>query len=248
MAALACTVIPGWSAINIPLESALREGGVRLSLSRRAGRTRNVFILAQAAVTVVLLATASLFVLSYRSMMSAGTGFENRDALSMNLQLRGPGLFSSQGFDPDARRLFYGDLLRRLRASPGVISAAAVLLRPLEGTVGWDIPYEFEFEAGGKDKRVLPKINYEVVTPDYFRTVGTSLVEGRDFDDHDSATSEPVVIISRTPAGRVRLAGHSPLGSRVRLGSGTRWNKVVGICADARYRSITQPGDDIYCL
>jgi len=246
LAALVCTVIPGWSAANLPMESALREGGVRLSPSRRGGRTRNFFILVQAAVTVILLAMASLLVISYRSMMSAGTGFENRDALSMNLQLRGPGLFSSRGFDSESRRLFYANLLSKLRAAPGVTSAAAVLLRPLEGTVGWDVPYEFEFQAGGEDKRVLPKINYEVVTPGYFRTVGTALLEGRDFDDHDSATAEPVVVISKTLAQSVRLAGHAALGSRIRLGSGARWNRVVGICSDARYRSITLAGDDIY--
>ena len=76
----------------------------------------------------------------------------------MNLQLRGPGLFSAQAFDLKSRRSFYRQLLDRLREAPGVTSAAAVLLRPLEGTIGWDVPYEFEFEAGGKADRVLPKV------------------------------------------------------------------------------------------
>jgi putative ABC transport system permease protein len=247
LAAVGCTVIPGWSATRMHLESALREGSARSSSSRRAGRTRSIFIVAQAAVTVVLLAMASLLVLSYRSMMSADTGFANRDALSMNLQLRGPGMLPGQRFDPKSRRSFYTRLLNRLREGPGVTSAAAVLLRPLEGTIGWDVSYEFEFEAGGKDSRVLPKTNYEVVTPDYFKTVGTSLLEGRDFDDHDSEEGEPVVIISRTLAQRIRAAGHSPLGHRLRLGLGPpRWSQVVGVCSDARYRSITQRGADIF--
>jgi putative ABC transport system permease protein len=229
------------------LEPALRESGARSSLSRRAGGTRNVFILAQAAVTVVLLAMASLLMLSYRSMMSADTGFANRDALSMNLQLRGPGMFSGQEFDPKSRRSLYTRLLSRLRDAPGVTSAAAVLLRPLEGTIGWDVPYEFAFEAGGKDRRVLPKANYEVVTPDYFKTVGTPLLEGRDFDDHDSAEGEPVVIISRTVAERIRAVGRPPLGYRLHLGLGPRrWSKVIGVCSDARYRSLTQRGADIF--
>ena len=247
LATIGCTAISGWSATRVNLESALREGGARSSLSRRGVRTRSAFILAQAAVTVILLAIASLLVLSYRSMMSADIGFANRDALSMNLQLRGPGLFSGQGCDPKSRRLFYTGLLNRLREAPGVTSAAAVLLRPLEGTIGWDVRYEFEFEAGAKDSRVLPKANYEVVTPDYFKTVGTPLLEGRDFDDHDSDTGEPVVIISRTLAERIRAAGHSALGHRLFLGLGpARGSKVVGVCADARYRSITRRGADIF--
>ena len=60
---------------------------------------------------------------------------------------------------------------------------------------------------------MLPKANYEVVTPDYFKTVGTPLLEGRDFDDHDSEDGEPVAIISQSLAQRIRAAGHSPLGS-----------------------------------
>jgi len=247
LSALACALMPGWTATRMHLESALRDGGARSSWSRRAGRTRRVFILAQAAVTVMLLAVACLLVLSYRSMISADTGFANHDAVSMNLQLRGPGTFSGQAFDLKSRRSFYAQLLKRLRDAPSVTSAAAVLLRPLEGTIGWDVPYEFEFEAGVKNGQVLPKANYEVVTPDYFKTVGTPLLEGRDFDDHDSDDGEPVVIVSRSLAERIRASGHAPVGHRLRLGLGpARWSKVIGIAADARYRSITQTGNDIF--
>jgi len=247
LAAVACTVIPGWSATRMHLEAALREGGARASLSRRAGRTRNLFILGQAAVTIILLAMASLLVLSYRSMMSADTGFSNRDAVSMNLQLRGPGMFSGQAFDAKFRRAFYTELLNRLRKAPGVSSAAAILLRPLEGAIGWDVPFEFEFEAGGKNSRVLPKANYEVVTPGYFKTVGTAVLEGRDFDDHDSEEGERVAIVSGALAQRIRAAGHEAVGHRLRLGSGDApWVRIVGVAADARYRSITQTGADIF--
>jgi putative ABC transport system permease protein len=236
LAAIACTVVPGWAATRS-----------RSSLLRRTPGTKSAFILAQAAVTVMLLALASLLVLSYRAMLSADIGFANHDAVSMNLQLRGPGLFGAQGFDSKFRRAFYSQLLDRLRQAPGVSSAAAILLRPLEGTIGWDVSYEFEFEARGKDGRVLPKTNYEVVTPDYFKTVGTALLEGRDFTEHDSEDGEPVAVISQSLARRIRAAGRSPLGSRIRLGlNGPVWSKVIGICADARYRSITQKGSDIF--
>ncbi len=215
-------------------------------MSHRTGRTRDMFILAQAAVTVVLLAVAALLVLSYRSMMS-DTGFAGRDALTMEVQLRGPGLFPAQSFDEKSKHAFYARLLNRLREAPGVTSAAAILMRPLEGPIGWDAPYEFEFEAGSKDGKALPKVNYEVVTPGYFETVGTPLLEGRDFDDHDSEDGEPVVIISQTLADRIRAAGHLPLGHRLGLGLGlARWREVVGIVSDARYRNITRSGAAIF--
>ena len=102
-------------------------------------------------------------------------------------------------------------------------------------------------KPAGKEGRVLPKTNYEVVTPDYFKTVGTALLEGRDFNEHDSEDGEPVAIISQALAERIRAGGRSPLGSRIRLGlNGPHWSKVIGICADARYRSITQKGADIF--
>jgi putative ABC transport system permease protein len=246
LAMAGCAVLPGWASTRMHVESALREAGGRMSLSRRGARTRSMFVLVQTSVTVILLAMASLLLLSYRSMMSADIGFANRDTVSMNLQLRGPGLFAGQAFDASSRRMFYSRLLNRLRESASVTSAAAVLTRPLEGPIGWDVSYAFGFE-GAASNRVLPKANYEVITPDYFKTVGTALIEGRDFDEHDTQGGEAVVIISQKLAQRIRAAGFSPVGYRLHIGLGSRdGNKVVGVAADARYRNITQPGADVY--
>ena len=94
---------------------------------------------------------------------------------------------------------------------------------------------------------MLPKANYEVVTPDYFKTVGTAIVEGRDFDEHDAEAGDPVMIISQGLAQRIRDAGFSPLGYRLHLGLGSaKGNKVVGVVSDARYRNITQRGADMF--
>ncbi len=245
LASIACSVLPGWFATRTSIEAALREGG-RGSISRNGRRAQSAFILAQAAVTVVLLVMATFLVASYHSMMTADIGFANRDALSMNLALRGPGLFSGQAITSQSRRAFYARLLDRLREAPGVTSAAAVLVRPLEGPIGWDRSYQFEFESGAALDRELPKANYEVVTPGYFQTVGTALLEGRDFNDHDAENGEGVVIVNRSLAQRIRQAGYDPVGHRVRLGGDESWLKVIGVCADARYRSVTQAGADVF--
>ena len=251
LAAVACSLLPGWLVARTNLEVALRESGARTSMPRAGKSAQSAFLFAQAALTVVLLAMAVWLVESYRAMMHADLGFANRDTLSMNLMLRGPGLFSAQAYDAKSRRAFYTQLLDRLRAAPGVTSAAAVLLRPLEGTIGWDVAYQFEFEAGAGtgagDSRELPKANYEVVTPGYFQTVGTALIEGRDFNDGDQEGGAGVAIISRALAQRIRRAGHLPVGHRVRLGMGPPvWLKVIGVSADARYRSVTQTGADLF--
>ena len=247
LAAVVCSTVPAFSAGQMKLETALREGGVRSSISHRAQSTRNMFILAQGAVTVALLVMSVLLVVSYRSLTSTDPGFANRDTATMEVLLRGPGLFGAQAFDKESRQAFYSRLLDRLRQTPGVTSAAAILMRPLEGPVGWDIAYELEFESGTGAGSVLPKGNYEVVTPGYFETVGTPLLEGRDFDEYDSGDGEPVIIISRKLAERIRASGYDPIGHRVRLFRGSPiWRKVVGVCADARYRNITQSGVDIF--
>ena len=246
LVAMACALTSGLLVTRIAVGSALRDAGGRTSVSRRTERVRWLFVATQAATTVGLLTLAVLLVQSYRSLMGAESGFANRDAVSMNLQLRGPNVLSGRAFTTEYRRSFYRRLLDRVRDSPGVTSAAAILLRPLEGSVGWDVPYEFEFESGGPD-RVLPKANYEVITPGYFETVGTPLLEGRDFSERDTERTPPVMIVSRPLAERIRASGHSPLGHRLRLGvSPVRWHTVVGVAAAARYRGITQSGADMF--
>jgi putative ABC transport system permease protein len=232
VAALACAVMASWPA-------------TRESKRRKAAGSRNAFVVAQSAATAMLLAMAALLTSSYHSIVSEDTGFANRDALTMNLALRGPGLFAGSAFDRKSRETFYARLLTELRSAPGVTSAAAVLVRPLEGTIGWDRSYLFAFERGTTGGRSLPKANYEVVTPGYFATVGTQLLEGRDFDEHDTAEHQPVIIISRALAERIRAAGFTPLGSSVSL-EPDDWRKVVGVSADARYRGVTQPLADVF--
>jgi len=241
LAAIVCSILPGWFISRTNLEAVLRSGGVRSSLSRTGGRTQSAFVFAQAATTVTLLVMAGLLVISYRSMMTADTGFANHDALSMNLVLRGAN-------DPKARHAFYARLLDSLRAAPGVTSASAVLLRPFEGTIGWDAQYQLELEGNREPNREPAQANFEVIAPGYFQTIGTPLLEGRDFSEHDSEGAESVVIIGNSLAQRIRNAGRNPIGHRLRIGraSNGSWMKVVGVCASARYRSVTESGDDIF--
>lgn len=211
---------------------------LRPSQARTSQRLQAVFVFAQTALTVAILAVGLLIAISYRAMLSTDTGFANRDTLTMNLALRGPEV------DPAARRRFYFDLLSRLRAAPEVSSAAAVLLRPFEGPVGWDSEYSFEFEGGQRDPHLLTKANFEVITPRYFGTVGTALLAGRDFTEQDADESERVLIISESLAARARAAGYDPIGQRLRVFGA--WRKVVGIVADSRYRRVVEKADDVY--
>ncbi len=218
-AAVACSVLPGWFASRASVDAALREGSARASISGAGKRIQGAFILTQAAVTVLLLTMAAMLVLSYRSMMTADIGFAHRDALSINLSLRGPGLFAGQAYDAKTRRAFYTRLLDRLREAPGVTSAAAVLLRPLEGGIGWDAPYQFEFQAGNKNDRELPKANYEVVTPGYFQNCRHGFAGRPRLQRSGHGGRRGRCHRQRFAGGADTARGHAPIGYRMRLGA-----------------------------
>jgi putative ABC transport system permease protein len=237
-AAAACLVGPASLLYSGSLDSLLREGGARSTGARTVRRLQGAFLTVQSALTVAILAAGLLLFVSYGAVIRTDLGFAHRDTLTMNLAFYGPQV------DPPKRRTYYQNLLDRLRASPEVTSAAAVLLRPMEGPIGWDTEYSFEFEAGMRDPHQLTKANFEVVTPGYFETMGTPLLEGRDFTERDTEREPLVVIISRSLAARIRAAGHEPLGQRLHTFGALR--KVVGVAANARYRRIVQPLDDVY--
>lgn len=242
LAALVCSFAPAWLITRLDLDALLRESSQRTAGSRAGARLQRVFIVAQTAATVLLLSVCVLLVVSYRAMLRTDTGFANQDALTINLAIRGAGA------TPESRDAFYTQLLAKLRDTPGIAAAGAVLLRPFEGNVGWDLRYEFDFESGRHRNEELPSANYEVVTPGYLGAVGTPLLEGRDFRLTDTEKAQPVVIISGDLARQLRKAGHNPLGLRLRFGRRPDdvWWKVIGVAAEARYRRVTETGTDLY--
>jgi predicted permease len=241
VATLACSLLSMWLAVRLNPATVLREGGSRLTVGRTGRRIQGVFTLIQAAVTVVLLAAASLIGISLQGLVSENIGFTNRDAITMNLALRG------RHFSASDRDTFYTTLLDRLRQYPNVSSAGAMLLGPLQGSIGWDIPYDLDVDSG-KPEQELPMANFQVVTPGYFETVGTPLLEGRDFSSGDNETTERVAVIGRNLAELIRKNGAEPLGSRLRLWKqlqGSTW-RVVGVVADTRQRGVARATDDVY--
>ncbi len=241
LAAVACSAAPTLVATRLNLEMALREGTPRLSHSRHSNRMQIGFIVAQTATSVVLLVASVLVVISVRAMLRTDTGFSHPDAVTMNLALRGP------QSDEAKRRLFYTNLLSRLRESLVVTAAGAVLVRPLEGSIGWDMTYRSEFDTPRSTEQ-LPTSNFEVITPGYFQAVGTPIVAGRDFTEHDRENAPNAVIISSGLAQRMRRAGHEPVGTRIRFGrrDDGEWWTIVGVTGNTRYRGITTRDEDVY--
>ena len=149
----------------------------------------------------------------------------------------------------EEQRAYVEELLRRLRNLPGVEAAAAVTLRPLWGTVGMDWPFTIEGQSAAEAER-NPLVNFETVTPDYFRVMRMALRSGRAFEDGDREGRPGVVIVSRALARRY-WPGQDPIGKRLKIPLPPteyhdRWLTVVGVADDARYRELTATRLDLY--
>jgi putative ABC transport system permease protein len=150
--------------------------------------------------------------------------------------------------DP-AWRSFYERILDGVHDLPGVESAAIVTLRPLWGTVGMDWPSTIEGQSKEEAGR-NPLLNLETVSPDYFKTMGIPVRQGRSFIPADAAGQPGVVVVSESLARRY-WSGQDAVGKRLKIPlPGTpyndQWLSIVGVVGDARYRELSAARLDLY--
>jgi len=200
---------------------------MRSAGSRAHTALRRWSIAGEVAVSALLLVGAGLLLHSFARLAGVDPGFRSERLLTFRVTTEIP--------DQPARRLLYSQILDRVRALPGVESAAAILIRPLSGTVGWDTAYGAE-DQSPEQRKANPNGNYEAISPGYFRTMGIRLLAGRDFTGADIDTAPGVAIVDETTARRLWPGGNA-VGRRIRVG-GERaaWLTVVGVAAQVRYR------------
>lgn len=219
-------LLPAWQATRPSLVPALKgesAGGAPKSRATRA------LVVAQMALSVILLVSAGLFLVNLRSAEVLDKGFatENRLVASLN-----PGL---QGYGRPEAEAFYERLLERLRANPQVKSAALMSVAPLSlgsSDRGISVPGYVPRQGEGMS------IHYSQISPGYFEAMGIPIIKGRAFFGTDSATSMLAVIVNQKFADRF-WPGQDPLGRTVRLGTKEpRDFTVVGVTPTGKYRSI----------
>ncbi|MGA9774088.1 MAG: ABC transporter permease [Blastocatellia bacterium] len=236
-------LFPALAAAKINLNETLSEGSSKLSGERTGKRLRSALIVAEVALTIVLLSGATLILRSFVNLNRVNLGFDPQNVLTMQLNPKG-----AKYGQPTARREFYRQLIDRLEAQPGVIAASAVLIRPMEGPVGWDMPFTLEGQSVAEaQKNIVP--NFEAVTAHYFRTFRIPVKAGREFTDQDTDQSPLSVIISETMAKSLFADGVDPLGKRIKLGTSSPdspWRVIVGIAGDVRYRELQDVRFDLY--
>jgi len=220
--------LPALRATRPDLTGALKGEGVTIGLKERRFSLRNVLVVAQVALSLVLLISAGLFLRTVQKAQAADLGIRKSDAVVATLNL------AVQGYDEPRGRALFRELLTRVRALPGVEHAALAFPVPLEFDASlYEVIVEGREAPPEKEKIGMMGT---LISPGYFATAGTPIVGGRDFSEHDNANSERVVIVNET-AARTYWPGQSPLGRRIYLSSrDSQPLTVVGIARDGKYR------------
>jgi putative ABC transport system permease protein len=225
-------LVPAFHSTKASLPGTLKEGGRGALTSRSGSHMRGALVIGEMALAVMLLAGAGLLIRSFTKLASVDPGFQAEQALTFELSL------PDSRYEEQPQQIgFFDQLIPRLRAIPGVRSAAAVMLLPLAGS-----KFVLSFEVAGRPPvppSQQPAMETRVATPDYFATIGIPLRRGRLFTDHDWAGGPPVVLITES-AAREHFPNQDPLGKRITLGWGRgkgtprAGGEVVGIVGDVK--------------
>jgi putative ABC transport system permease protein len=227
------------------LGEALKEGSRSAAEGRRGGRLREVLLVGEVALALVLLAGAGLLVRSFLRVLAERRGFDVDPVLTQTLRLP---RFSYP--DAGAQTAFYRRVLERAGALPGVVAVGGIDDLPL--TPDRDSE-SFAIEGG---EPLQPDRSQDAqtrsVTPGYFAAMGTPVLRGRAFTAADSSSAPPVVLINRTLARRFFGDPEvvDPVGRRLTFASGASspsWRTIVGVVGDVRDLGLATPPDlEIY--
>jgi predicted permease len=225
-------IVPAWRTSQPELASALRAGG--RGDSEPSARLRNTLVVAQLALSLVLLIGAGLLLRSVRNAQGAEPGYDTANVLVMSLNV------ARVGYQPERGQRFYDDLVDEVRAVPGVRSVALALTIPIAHyPSGQGVRLSDEPPVPGRRPLVL---RYNTVTPDYFSTLGMPIVRGRGFTDADRADGDAVIVVNQRLAELV-WPGEDPIGKSLYdpTVDGLVPMEVVGLVRDARMRSLRTP-------
>ncbi len=228
-------ILPALRASRVDLNEVLKEGARGAGAGAGHHRTRRLLIVAEVALSLVLLVGAGLLIRSYQRIAAANPGFNARNVLSLRMSL------PAVRYDtPESVISFYQRLDQRIRALPGVETVGTSYLLPLSSvSLGWEpISIEGYIPQPGEDL-IISRTGY--VSADYFQTMGIALLKGRYFNEHDRKGEQEVTIVDNNLAERF-WPGQDPLGKRIRQGQSGPWRVVVGVVRDQReYSQDSEP-------
>jgi predicted permease len=224
---------PALRATHLSPVNAMRAGGRGTTAGRERFGLRRALVATQVALSLVLLVGALLFVRSLRNLVTTHAGFQAEGVLEVNLDLSRP------AYSKERLRVVNRELLDRLSSRPGVVSVAQVWFTPISGS-GWNNNIGVDgapAEASGKESF------FNSIGPGYFRTMGTALIAGRDFNDRDTLTSPAVAIVNQTFASKF-FGGANPVGRTFRreaeAGKQEPFYQIVGLVENTKYYELRE--------
>lgn len=229
-------IAPAFRSSRLDLSQSLKDGGRGQTASR--GRLRGGLLVAQVALTVVLLVGAGLFLRSLRDAQGVDLGFDPDRVVMLSVDL------GEIGLDRAAREATYRRLFERVRAYPGVERAALSMGLPFWATFATDV------RVHGVDSLPVGREGgpyYIMATPEYFETAGLRLLSGRTFTDADGPGSAKVAVINEAFARRV-FAGRDPVGEYLYIGGDSVQARIVGVVQNAVNGSVTDLDVLLYYL
>jgi putative ABC transport system permease protein len=222
-------LLPALQASRPRLQESLKENG-RTTEGKEKKRLSAALVVAEVALALVLLCGTGLLFKSLMRLQEVELGFQPGNLLVMQLNLR-----DTRYPDSEEQAAFVREATERVGRLPGVTSAATVLALPFSGTAA-TLRYAVEGQPAGPDDDY--SLEYQVVTPGYFQTMGIPLLRGQLLDERDDADAPPAIIINETLARRHWPAA-DPIGQPISLGGGSF--EIVGVVGDVRHFAYDRP-------
>ncbi len=223
---------------------ALKQGSGRSTASRGRRRLRAGLVMAQVAVSFMLLIGAGLMIRSFAKLQQVNPGFTTDHLLTMRLSPNFSKYTATRQFI-----VLSQTILSRMQSVGGVQSAALASNFPFNPRGIVNGPGSVGFEIEGKPisrGELAPLVDTTVVSSDYFQTIRQPLIQGRAFTDHDDANAPLVCVINQTMA-RHRWRSEDAIDKRITFDKGQHWIKIVGVIGDAREYGLARPmADEIY--
>jgi predicted permease len=222
-------LVPALQARDIQLGGALRSESPTVTGTRNKAWMRSAMVVLQVCLSFILIVGAVLLLESLRKIRTISPGFSTTSVVQTSVSV------VAAGYDASRARDFQDNLIDRVRALPGVDSAAFARLSPLGyasyastpiAVDDYDVPLEDE-----------PTVEYNQVSPGYFATLGIPLLSGREFTRNDNENAPLVAVVNRAMAQRF-WRGQDPIGRRVKIKNG--WATVVAVAADSKIESMRE--------
>ncbi len=228
LAAVIFGILPALRSSTLPVQTVLKEDAGSVSMAFHKSRLSSGLVVAQVALSLILLVCAGLFTRSLENAQHSDPGFNPSHVLVASYEL------SPAGYQSETYVAFDRQVIAKLSALPGVQSVTLADFSPLSFTIHTDY---LEVEGYVPQLHESMEVTRAIVGPNYFHIMRTSLISGRDFTDADGPGAQPVAIVNQAFVDRY-WPGQNAIGKRVKDDD---WLTVVGVARNAKYRLLTYP-------